>query len=451
MHTIRPWRRRVRAHPPSEDRVGVICGITRRALSWLLRRIAVGTLVVREGATQRVYGAGAPVATLAVRCARTWPLLLRGSRGLADAYAVGMWESPDLVALIRLAAANVRGLDRPRRLLAALTAPFDRPGAHRRSSTRVSRQRDARAHYDLGEELFTRMLDPTLSYSCAYFERDSMTLEQAQVAKLERICDKLALDAGDRVLEIGSGWGAFALHAAGSRGCDVTTTTISRAQHEYALQRVSEAGLNERVTVLLADYADLEGTYDKLVSVEMIEGIGWRQFGAFFAKCASLLEAQGAMLLQAITIEDRAYEAEKRRRSFINSHIFPGGCLPSLEAIIASVAERTDMQVVAVEDITAHYVETLRRWRERFQANADELRAHGYGERFRRLWNLYLAYCEAGFAERRIGDVQVLLAKPRWPARRSYREASSDTGSRPSARRASSMREITSSSTVTRA
>jgi cyclopropane-fatty-acyl-phospholipid synthase len=423
----------------------MISSIARRALSRMLRRIGIGTLVVREGPARRTYGSGTPVATLAVRSARAWPMLLRGSRGLADAYAAGLWESPDLVALIRLAAANVRALDRIRRRLAALTSPVRRFGAAGRRSTRASRRRDIGAHYDLGEELFSRMLDPTLSYSCAYFERDSLTLEQAQVAKLDRICDKLAIDSGDRVIEIGTGWGAFALHAASSRGCHVTTTTISRAQHAYALRRVHEAGLGDRVTVLLRDFLDLRGSYDKLVSVEMIEGIGWRQFGSFFAKCSSLLHSNGAMLLQAITIEDWAYDAEKRARSFIKSRIFPGGCLPSLSVIDGSVAKRTDMRVIAIDDITSHYVETLRRWRERFQAHSDELRALGYDERFRRLWTLYLAYCEAGFAERRIHDVQILLAKPR------YSEASPVTGSRPSARSAASTFAMTSSSVDTRA
>jgi cyclopropane-fatty-acyl-phospholipid synthase len=394
----------------------VFCGIARGALIRLLRRMPVGTLVVLEDGRQRTYGSGAPVGTLAVRGARVWPMLLRGSRGLADSYAAGMWESPDLVSLIRVAAANLRTLDRPRRLLAALMAPAKRLSAARTVSTRASRRRDVHAHYDLGEELFSRMLDPTLSYSCAYFQHDAMTLEQAQVAKLERICDKLAIGAGDRVLEIGTGWGAFALHAASSRGCHVTTTTLSSAQHAYALQRVRDAGLGDRVTVLLRDFLDLRGTFDKLVSVEMIEAIGWRQFGSFFAKCSGLLESHGAMLLQAITIEDDAYEVQKNSRSFINTQIFPGGCLPSLRAIAGSVTARTDMRVIGVDDITAHYVETLRRWRHRFQAHADELRRLGYGERFRRLWTLYLAYCEAGFAERRIHDVQVLLAKPRWRA-----------------------------------
>jgi cyclopropane-fatty-acyl-phospholipid synthase len=248
------------------------------------------------------------------------------------------------------------------------------------------------------------------------FEHDEATLEEAQIAKLERVCEKLGLGANDRVLEIGTGWGAFAVYAARTRGCHVTTTTISREQYHHAVSLVARAGLADRVTVLMKDYRDLEGRYDKLVSIEMIEAVGWRHYGAFFEKCSALLASDGAMLLQAITIDDRAYEVEKAAKSFINTRIFPGGCLPSLEVIARNLSRRTDMQTIHLEDITSHYVETLRRWRQRFLAGAPELGQLGYDERFRRVWTLYLAYCEAGFAERRICDLQLLLAKPRWRA-----------------------------------
>ena len=251
-----------------------------------------------------------------------------------------------------------------------------------------------------------------MMYSCALFERPEMTLSEASLAKLEHVCEKLDLGPGDHVLEIGSGWGGFAVHAAATRGCRVTTTTISREQRAYALERVRSAGLSERVTVLLEDYRDLRGRYDKLVSIEMIEAVGWRHFGEFFARCSRLLTPDGTMLLQAVTIDDRAYEVEKASRSFINTYIFPGGCLPSLQAIVVALARHTDMQAVHLEDLTPHYVETLRRWRANFLRNTGRLAELGYDKRFRRLWTLYLCYCEAGFAERRICDVQLLLAKP---------------------------------------
>jgi cyclopropane-fatty-acyl-phospholipid synthase len=394
----------------------VIIAASRFLAYLLLRRIGAGSLVVVESGKRRRFGMGAPTATVKIRSRRVWPMLLRGSRGLADAYEDGLWDSPDLVAVIRLAALNATGLDRIRSALAPLLVGGRTIARLGRRTSRAQSRYEIAAHYDLGTELFARMLDPTLSYSCAVFEQGQMTLEEAQVAKLERVCEKLDLGPRDRVIEIGTGWGGFAIHAAATRGCHVTTTTISRDQYEYATERVAAAGLSERVTVLMHDYRDLTGRYDKLVSIEMIEAVGWRQFGAFFAKCSRLLASHGAMLLQAIAIDDRAYEVEKAAKSFMNTRIFPGGCLPSLEVIARNVARRTDLQAVDLEDISAHYVETLRRWRHKFTASAPELSALGYDERFRRLWTLYLAYSEAGFAERRICDVQLLLAKPNWRA-----------------------------------
>jgi cyclopropane-fatty-acyl-phospholipid synthase len=342
--------------------------LARRLVCILLGRIRVGSLVVLEDGERRVFGSGAPIATVRVRSSRVWPMVLRGSRGLAESFAQGIWDSPDLVALIRLAARNARGLDRLRARLRAVRWPVQPAAALLRPNTRRRARRDISAHYDLGNELFARMLDPTMSYSCAIFERDGMTLEQAQVAKLERICEKLELGPRDRVIEIGSGWGAFAVYAARTRGCHVTTTTISREQHEYAVEQVRRAGLDDMVTVLMRDYRELRGRYEKLVSVEMIEAVGWRQLGVFLAKCSGLLAADGAMLLQTITIDDRAYEVEKASRSFMNSYIFPGGCLPSLAVITGELAKRTDLQAAGLEDLTPHYVKTLRRWRATFTA-----------------------------------------------------------------------------------
>jgi cyclopropane-fatty-acyl-phospholipid synthase len=403
-------RGRLSARPATRDRLSA--APTRALAEALLARIQVGSLTVVEGGQRRVFGAGAPAATVHVHSPRVWPLLLRGSRGLAESYAQGLWDSPDLTAVIRVAARNAHRLDRLRVRLAPLLAPAQHARALALHKTRLRSRRDIAAHYDLGNELFGLMLDPTMMYSCALFERPGMTLQEASVAKLQRVCEKLQLGPEDHVLEIGSGWGGFALHAAATRGCRVTTTTISREQHEHTLALVKRAGLSERVTVLLEDYRDLRGRYDKLVSLEMIEAVGWRYLGEFFARCSNLLRADGVMLLQAITIDDRAYAAEKASRSFINTYIFPGGCLPSQAAIARSLAHHTDMQAVHLQDITPHYVETLRRWRANFTAGAQRLETLGYDERFRRLWTLYLCYCEAGFAERRICDIQLLLAKP---------------------------------------
>jgi cyclopropane-fatty-acyl-phospholipid synthase len=388
--------------------------MSRRVVLELLGRIRVGTLTLVDGSHRYVFGSGAPAATVTVHSDRVWPMLWRGSRGLAESYAQGLWDSPDLVAVIRLAARNVVTLDRVRAALTPVRAPLQIARGHLMRNTRTRSRKDIAAHYDLGNELFSRMLDSTMSYSCALFEHPGMTLEEAQVAKFEQICEKLELGPDDHLVEIGTGWGGLAIHAAATRGCRVTTTTISREQRDYALAELQNAGLSDRVEVRLQDYRDLRGRYDRLVSVEMIEAVGWQHFGTFFAKCSELLAPHGAMLLQAITIDDRAYEVEKASRSFMNTHIFPNGCLPSMEIIARNVARRTDMQTLHVEDLTSHYVRTLMRWREQFLAHADELQRLGYDDRFQRLWTLYLAYCEAGFAERRICEVQIVLGKPHY-------------------------------------
>ncbi|HTU97407.1 MAG TPA: cyclopropane-fatty-acyl-phospholipid synthase family protein [Solirubrobacteraceae bacterium] len=389
-------------------------GRYRAVASLLLRAIRVGSLTIVEGDTRLTFGSGPPSATIHVHDPRFWAMLMRGSRGLAESYAQRMWESPDLVAVIRLAARNAVLIDRVRGVTAPLWKPRQRVRETFRRRTRQRSRRDIAAHYDLGNALFERMLDETMMYSCALFEHPGMTLAEASVAKLERVCERLQLGPWDRVLEIGTGWGGFAVHAAATRGCHVVTTTISREQHDYAVERVRRAGLEDRVTVVMRDYRDLRGSFDKLVSIEMIEAVGWQHIGRFFARCSELLSPHGAMLLQAITIDDRAYEVEKASRSFIREYIFPGGCLPSMEVIMRNVARHTDLQAVGLEDITASYVETLRRWRHNFIGHSGELADLGYDERFRRIWTLYLAYCEAGFAERRICDVQLLLAKPQW-------------------------------------
>jgi cyclopropane-fatty-acyl-phospholipid synthase len=386
--------------------------LSRRLVCLLLGRIRVGRLVIVEGRRRHELGRGNPTATVQVRSTRFWPLMLRGSRGMAEAYAAELWDSPDLVGVVRLAARNAFVIDRWRQRFAPIRWPLQRARAAFRANTRSRARAGIAAHYDLGNELFSRMLDPTMMYSCAVFDRPGMSLEQAQIRKLELICEQLELGPGDRVLEIGTGWGGLALHAARTRGCHVTTTTISREQFDHARTLVREAGLEDRVTVVMEDYRDLRGRYDKLVSIEMIEAVGWQHLGTFFSKCSSLLRPDGAMLLQAITIDDRAYEVEKASKSFIKTHIFPGGCLPSLAVITRELARRTDLQVGALRDITRHYVPTLRAWRERLKANAEELTELGYDRYFQRMWTMYLAYCEAGFAERRICDVQLMLTKP---------------------------------------
>jgi cyclopropane-fatty-acyl-phospholipid synthase len=389
--------------------------LARKIAYALLRRIHSGSLTVYEqGRSSVTFGSGVPRVIVNVRSPRAWRKLLRGSNGLAEAYAQELWDSPDPTAVVRVAARNADALDRLRARFAPLLVPVQRARTLTSANTRRRRRRDIAAHYDLGNELFALMLDPTMSYSCALFERPGMSLREASIAKLDRVCEKLELGPTDHLLEIGSGWGALALHAASTRECHVTTTTISREQHAHTSAQVQCAGLQDRVTVLFEDYRDLRGRYDKLVSIEMIEAVGWRHFGTFFDHCSRLLAPDGAMLLQAITIDEHAYEVEKASRSFMNTYIFPGGCLPSLGVIERAVKRRSDMRLAQLDDITPHYVQTLRHWRANFERNLHRLAELGYDARFQRLWRLYLAYCEAGFAERRIGDVQLLLAKPHW-------------------------------------
>jgi cyclopropane-fatty-acyl-phospholipid synthase len=386
--------------------------IARLIVLGLLSHMKAGQLTLVEGDQRRVYGTGAPKATVVIRSPKAWRALLRGSLGLAESHIEGWWESPDLTALVRVAARNVEKLDSLRRVIAPVWRPVQTAYAVIRANTRRRSKRQIAAHYDLGNDLFEQMLGSSMMYSSAYFEHPGMTLEQAAEAKLERICRKLDIGPDDHVLEIGTGWGGFAIYAAQTRGCRVTTTTISSEQHDYAQAAIRNADVGDLVTVVLEDYRDLTGTYDKLVSIEMIEAVGWRHFPVYFERCSELLTADGAMLLQAIVIDDRAYEVEKAGRSFMSRLIFPGGCLPSMEVIARELSARTDMRMTDLHDLTRDYAETIRRWRQNYLAGADRLAGRGYDERFRRMWLLYLSYCEAGFAERRISDVQLVLAKP---------------------------------------
>jgi cyclopropane-fatty-acyl-phospholipid synthase len=391
--------------------------IARAVAQRLLGRARGGVLELREpdGTVIRLGepGAGEPLhAVLEVRSPGFYRQLMRGSSGLAKSYLDGLWTSPDLVTLVRLGARNGDALDRPRRWLRPLVTPARAIGRARNTIARSREQ--IRAHYDLGNDLFALFLDERMMYSSAIFPTADATLEEAALHKIDVVCRKLALGPSDHMLEIGTGWGALAVHAAERYGCRVTTATISREQRDLAVERVRAAGVQDRVEVVLRDYRELTGRYDKLVSIEMIEAVGWKDFGTFFARCSDLLAPDGLMLLQAITTSDRSYDVEKGNRSFMATHIFPGGCLPSSKVIARCLRRRTDMRAVAAEDISAHYALTLRHWRERFAARRGELSALGYDERFARLWELYLAYCEAGFRERRIRDVQLLLAKPLW-------------------------------------
>jgi cyclopropane-fatty-acyl-phospholipid synthase len=388
--------------------------LARAGVGQVLSRVRSGRIEVEEGSRRRAFGPpGAELqATVRINDPVAWRGPLRGSVGLGEGYVDGLWETDDLVTLIRIAARELREMDGVRGLIARPRGLWHRVRHLVPENTRAGSRRNISAHYDLGNDLFAAFLDERMMYSCAYYPSDGASLEEAQLAKLDRICDRLQLGPENHLLEIGTGWGGMAIHAARRCGCRVTTTTISRAQHELAVQRVHDAGVGDQVTVLLEDYRDLRGTYDRLVSIEMIEAVGWQYFDDYFAACDRLLSDDGLMLLQAITIDDDIYEIEKAAKSFANTHVFPGGCLPS-EGLIAGCLERvTSMKQVWIDDITAHYPPTLAAWRERFFGAWERLRGSGYDERFRRLWDFYLSSSEAGFRERRIADVQALFAKP---------------------------------------
>ncbi len=390
--------------------------LSRSLVHGIFSRVRGGVVEIEDAHGVVRYGTHQPgweplTARMVIHDQRAYRRLLRTSVGLGSSYMDGMWDSDDLVSLIRIAARDAPRFDRLRRALGPLAlTPHVLTKRLTRNTVKGSRH-NISAHYDLGNDLFAAFLDETMMYSAAIYERPDMTLHEAQLAKLDRIIHKLALTEDDHLLEIGSGWGALAIRAAQTTGCRVTTTTISHEQHALATQRVIEAGLQGQVDVLLSDYRDLRGQYDKVVSIEMIEAVGWQYFPTYFARLRELVADDGLVLLQAITIDGSAYEVEKRSPSFINTFIFPGGCLPSND-VMTRCAARAGLRTVQLEDITAHYVTTLHEWRRRFHAAATELHGRGYDTPFQRLWDLYLAYCEAGFAERRIQDVQVLLAAP---------------------------------------
>jgi cyclopropane-fatty-acyl-phospholipid synthase len=395
--------------------------IDRFARGAVLRRLAGirnGRITIEDGDERLAFGQDASDAdlraTIRINDHRFYSdLALAGSVGAGEAYMAGSWTTDDLTALVQIMIRNREVMEGMDGGLARLANPLRRFFHYLNRNTRTGSRRNIAAHYDLGNDFFELILDRTLMmYSCAIFERPDATLEQAAAAKVDRICRKLDLRAHDHLVEIGTGWGGFAIHAAKNYGCRVTTTTISRAQHDYAVKRIAAEGLSRRITVLLKDYRDLSGQFDKAVSIEMIEAVGHHFVDSYFRKCGELLKPDGMMLLQAITIDDRYYHDAVKRVDFIKQYIFPGSFIPSITALCDSIARSSDMRLFHLEDLTPNYAETLKHWRQRMFANLERVRALGYPEEFIRMWEFYLCYCEGGFRERYIGDVQMLLTKP---------------------------------------
>jgi cyclopropane-fatty-acyl-phospholipid synthase len=391
-------------------------GWARKIVMRQLKRLAAGRLSLTVGGERLQFGAGTDdglQAHIRVVDPRFFSeVAFGGSIGAGEAYMHGYWECDDLVALVQLLLRNRQVLEDMEGGAARLTAPLQRLFHWINRNTHDGARRNIAAHYDLGNDFFALWLDETMMYSSAIFEQPEMSLHEAQLARMRRICDKLRLTADDHLVEIGTGWGGFAVYAAQNYGCRVTSTTISREQYEKASERVAEAGLQDRVRLLLDDFRDLRGRYDKLVSIEMIEAIDHDLFPSYFRKCSELLEPDGAMLIQAITIADQRYEAYRKSIDFIQRYIFPGGALPSSAVMTDVVARQTDLRLLDLEDIGLHYARTLRCWRDNFLENLDRVRRQGFSDTFNRMWEYYLGYCEGAFLERAISDVQILFVKP---------------------------------------
>ncbi len=395
-------------------------GIDRLARKIVIQRLAglrYGEIVLSENGEQLRYGEVSDEFPLSAQIEVNSPafysdIAFGGSIGSGEAYINGHWECQDLEALVRILLKNRDVLDTVDSGSALITRPLQKAFHWLNRNTRRGSRKNIAAHYDLGNDFYALWLDPKMMYSSAFFLSPEVPLEQAAVEKLDRICRKLDLQPSDRVVEVGSGWGGFAIYAAQNYGCHVTTTTISKQQHDYAAGQIAALGLGEKITLLQDDYRDLAGQYDKLVSIEMVEAVGHEYLDTFFKKCSELLKPEGQMLLQAITIADQRYAKAKNSVDFIKRYIFPGGFLPSVTAINSSLTRATDLRAVHIEDIGLHYALTLRRWRERFFRRVSDVRELGFSDQFIRLWEFYLCYCEGAFTERAIGNVQLHAIKP---------------------------------------
>jgi cyclopropane-fatty-acyl-phospholipid synthase len=389
----------------------------KKGLFSLLRKIHDGQITIVDGGETFTFGKMTNCCSLSAKIHVLNPgfysdIAFGGSIGAGEAYMAGYWYSDNLTDLIQIMARNIDVLDNMESGTASFTRPLQKFLHWLNRNTQSGSRRNIAAHYDLGNEFFRLMLDETMMYSCAVFAKPEMSLYQAQVHRLDMICEKLNLTDSDHLLEIGTGWGGLAIHAAKHYGCKVTTTTISQKQYELARQRIRENGLEHKVTVLLEDYRDLEGKYDKVVSVEMIEAVGLENHATYFNQCSRLLKSGGMMLLQAITIADQRYDYARRNVDFIQKYIFPGGSLPSVTSMMNDITQHTDMRLFHLEDIGPHYATTLRKWHQNVKANLPQIRENGYSDTFLRMWDFYLCYCEGGFMQRTIGTVQMLLGKP---------------------------------------
>lgn len=409
---------------PSEDSIPtslrhtLLTSLARKLLFAQLGKITEGQLTLIDAQGSHHFGSSAKANSLRATLHINHPQLYAdaafgGSVGAGEAYIRGLWSCDDLVSLVRIFVINREVLNGMDSGWSLISQPFLKLFHFWNRNSKAGSARNIAAHYDIGNELYELMLDETMAYSCGIFDSPETSLHQASLAKFEAACRKLDLKPSDHLLEIGTGWGGLAIYAAQHYGCRVTTTTISSQQYALAKAKIHATGLSDRITLLQQDYRDLTGQYDKLVSIEMIEAVGAKFLDTYLSTCARLLKPEGAMLLQAITIQDQLYAQALKSVDYIQRFIFPGSFIPSVNAISASLNKATDLKIFNLEDIGPHYATTLRRWRERFFANLTTVKQLGYSESFIRMWEYYLCYCEGGFAERQLGVVQMLLTKPR--------------------------------------
>ncbi len=401
------------------DNLGWLGSFAKNQLLKRLKQMPRGYLLIEEG--DELYSFGDPEdssgikAKIVIKDAGAYrDIAFGGSIGGAEAYMLGKWTTPGLLDVVRLMSINIDFLNAMDDGKPVVQRIGDKLFHWLNRNTEKQARDNIASHYDLSNEFFALFLDPEMMYSSAIFPHARANLDEAALHKLDVICRKLDLQPGDHLLEIGTGWGGLAIYAARNYGCRVTTTTISREQYETACRRVREEGLDGQITVLFEDYRNLSGRFDKLVSIEMIEAVGHEYYKQYFSGCAALLKNDGLMLLQTITIPDQRFEYAQKSVDFIQRYIFPGGSLPSHEAILTSVKKHTDLLMVGMQEIGEDYAKTLEIWRERFMSKLDQVRVLGFDDYFIRMWNYYLCYCQGGFEERIIGTSQILFAKPDW-------------------------------------
>lgn len=387
-----------------------LSALARRLLRHRLRGLAHGQLTLTDGSGTEQFGVpGVLDTTITVLDPRFYrAVIFGGAVAAGESYAAGWWTTHNLTSVVRLMVRNRALLEAFETGPARAVQPLRQVWHALRRNTLAGSRRNISAHYDLGNDFFECVLDDTLTYSCGIFTRPGATLRDAAIAKYDRIAQLLELSPDDHLLEIGTGWGGFAIHAATHYGCRVTTTTISEQQFAHAAERISTAGLSERITLLKKDYRALTGQYTRLASIEMIEAVGHEHFETFFDQCAALLAPDGRAVVQAITIDDARYEGARKEVDFVKRHIFPGSCIPS-EAVLRRTSTRAGFRIAQADEIGLHYAETLRRWHANMAAHQEPLRAMGYDDRFQRLWAFYFCYCEGGFLERAIGNLQITL------------------------------------------